>query len=140
MCSILDQQPHHHRFAILCWHGGDTHIYRTAFDRKAKSTILRQTFFRNIQTRHDLETHHQRSGNLDIRLRLKMHHTINPESDQQLIVLWFNVYIRGTHLYRIFKNGLQQLDHGRIVYAQVNAHQASKVGIAVGQILLQLQG
>ncbi len=82
------------------------------FQTHAETAILRQAFFRNIKTGHQLEALGQRAANALVRHGLGLQHAIHPHPYLQPGFLRLDVHVRRTHLHGVFKQRLQQTHHG----------------------------
>ena len=114
MPAALGKQAHHHRFAVLRRHGGNTHIDRLVASLDVEAAVLRQALFRNIEARHELQAQDQRRGDLGVGLGLHVQHAVDAEADVQLGFLRLDMDVGSAHLRRILEHRLQQLDDRRI--------------------------
>ena len=134
----LDQQPHDHGLAVAGGQGGQAHVNGLLFQADAEAAILRQTLFRNIKPRHQLEALGQGAGNAFVGQRLGLQDTIDPHPDLQTRFLRLNVHVGGADLNGVFKQRLQQAHHRRALDAG-RCRELAKVN-GVTQILFQRAG
>ena len=110
----LIQQAHHHRFAVLHRHGGQTHVDGLATHPHRQAPVLRQAPLGDIETGHEFEARHQGAGDAPLGGGLHAQHAVETETDAQLIFIRLDVDIRGVDLHGVFEHGLEQLDHRRV--------------------------
>ena len=85
--AALVKQAHHHRFAVLRGHGGNTHVDRLLAHTDIETAVLRQAFFRNIQTGHQLQAQSDGTGNFAVSFSLQVQCAVDAEADLQARLL-----------------------------------------------------
>ena len=92
--------------------GGQTHVDRLVAQAHRKAPVLRHAFFRNIQTRHELDALGQWRADAFVGMGLGLQHTIHPQTYLQIRFLRLDVHVRRASLRGVFKQTLQEAHHG----------------------------
>src|SRR5450759_1254428 len=124
------EQAHRHRFAVLRRHGRYAHVDAPVAYAHVETPVLRQAFFGNVQTRHELDPLHQGGGDLDVGFGLQLQHAIDAEANLQQTLLRLDMDVGRVHLGRILEHGLQQFDDRRILRARLNIERTEIHGLA----------
>src|SRR6185436_1537394 len=113
--AALIQQTHHGRFAVLGRHRRNAHVDLDVPNFYVEAPVLWQPSFRDVQPGHELQPQDHRGGDFRVRFGLHVQHAVDPEADEHLVFLRFDMNVRNAHLDRVLEHGLQQLHHRRIL-------------------------
>ena len=112
---LLVQQAQHHAFTVARGQGRYAHVNSPTGDPQRDAAILRQAFFGNIETRHDLDARYQQRGQHPLRFEHLAQDAIDTEAHDQAIFEGFDMNIRGVFLDRLGQQGIDEADDRRII-------------------------
>src|SRR3984957_15522119 len=113
--GLFVEQTQHDAFTVPCGNRRDAHIDGTPGNLQPDAAVLWQSFFGDVQTRHDLDARHDGIGDRFLRTQYFTQHAIDAEANDQTILERFDVDVAGAFFHRFGENGVDETDDRRVV-------------------------
>ena len=112
--GLFVEQAQHHPFAVGRGQGRDPHIDFMPGQPQGHPTVLRDAFFSDIQTRHDLDPRHQQRRQFTPGPEHFPQLPVDPHAHRQRVLEGFQVHIRRVFAHRLAEQCVDQSNDRRI--------------------------
>ena len=133
--GIRHQITHNDLLAVCRRQNGNTHTDVDSLQHSVEVAVLRDTFFRNVQVAHDLDTGNNGVVQCLFQCQIADHLTVNTHTHLCEILKRFNVNIAGVGAVSTHQQRVDQLDDRHIV-VRIVCRQLGHLNIFCGNIRL----
>ena len=114
--SLLVEQSQYHALTGTRGHRADPHIDFPTADPQGYAAVLRYAFFRDVESRHDLDTRYEQRRQFAFRLHDFAHHAVDAETHDHLAFECFDVDVGSALANRLGKQRVDEADDRCVVF------------------------